>query len=139
MPPGEALRRWKSAPRTSSTRRRARLARHPPTIGERVQLQPNGICEEVMAGQSSPGPCVRAPLDAGHRPTPKAVTAGHVKSDDLSTVVDLIDCGRPDAIGIIDGRKLSVVKDETVGETRRIYVRPNDLIVIVQAECLRER
>src|SRR6266404_389999 len=68
------------------------------------------------------------------------VPAGvYVKSDDLSTVVDPIDCGRADALGIIDRRKVSIVKDETVGETRRIYVLPNDLIVIVQAECLRER
>jgi hypothetical protein len=54
----------------------------------------------------------------------------------LSTVVDPIDCGRADAIRIIDRRKLSIVKGETVGETRRIYVLPNDLITIVQAECL---
>src|SRR6266481_6749187 len=66
-------------------------------------------------------------------------TSGHVKSDDLSTVVDPIDCGRADALGVIDRRIFSVLKDETVGETRRIYVLPNDLIVIVQAECLRER
>jgi hypothetical protein len=57
----------------------------------------------------------------------------------LSTVVDPIDCGRADAIRIIDRRKLSIVKGETVGETRRIYVLPNDLITIVQAECLCER
>src|SRR5260370_6811270 len=69
----------------------------------------------------------------------RVATGGHVKSDDLSTVVDPIDCGRPDAIGIIDRRKLSVVKDETVGETRRIYVRPNDPLVIVQAESLPQR
>src|SRR5260370_7672005 len=66
-------------------------------------------------------------------------TGGHVKSDDLSTVVDPIDCGRADALGIIDRRILSFLKEETVGETRRIYILPNDLIVIVQAECLRER
>src|SRR6266478_4496102 len=66
-------------------------------------------------------------------------TGGHVKSDDLSTVIDPIDCGRADAIGIIDRRKPSVVKDETVGETRRIHICPNELIAIVQAECLRER
>src|SRR6266478_8772190 len=68
----------------------------------------------------------------------RVATGGHEKSDDLPTVVDPIDCGRADALGIIDRRKLSLVKDETVGETRRIYVLPNDLIVIVQAECLRE-
>jgi len=66
-------------------------------------------------------------------------TGGHIKSDDLSAVVDPIDCGRADAIGIIDRRKLSVVKDETVGEPGRINVCPNDLITIVQAERLRER
>src|SRR5258707_14246239 len=66
-------------------------------------------------------------------------TSGYVESDDLITVVNSIDCGRADAIGIINRRKLSVVVDETVGETRRIYVLPNDLIVIVQAECLRAR
>src|SRR5260370_36307406 len=69
----------------------------------------------------------------------RVATGGHGKSDDLSTVADPTDCGRPDAIGIIDRRKLSVVKDETVGQTRRIYLRPNDLIVLVQAEYLRER
>jgi hypothetical protein len=57
----------------------------------------------------------------------------------LSAIVDPIDCGRTDALWVIDRCKLSVVKDETVGETRRIYVCPNDLIVIVQAECLSER
>ena len=46
------------------------------------------------------------------------VPAGvYVKSDDLSTGVDPIDCGRADALGIIDRRKVSVVKDETVGVT----------------------
>jgi hypothetical protein len=29
-------------------------------------------------------------------------TGDHVKSDDLPTVVDPIDCGRADALGIID-------------------------------------
>src|SRR6266478_2596089 len=58
-------------------------------------------------------------------------TGRHVKSDDLSTVVDPIDCGRADALRIIDRRILSVFKDETVGETRRIRVCPNDLIMIV--------
>src|SRR5713226_3151524 len=48
-------------------------------------------------------------------------TGGHVKSDDLSTVVDPIDCGRADALGIIDRRILSFLKDETVGEARRIH------------------
>ncbi len=42
-------------------------------------------------------------------------TGVYVKSDDLSTVVDAIDCGPVDALGIIDRRKVSVVKDETVG------------------------
>ncbi len=65
--------------------------------------------------------------------------ASTVKSDDLSTVVDAIDCGRADALGIIDRRKVSVVKDETVGETRPINVSANDLIVIAQPKCLRER
>src|SRR5260370_5123336 len=76
-----------------------------------------------------PGPAEPIRVSAG----------GHVKSDDLSTVVDPIDCGRADALGIIDRRILSFLKDETVGETRRIYILPNDLIVIVQAESLRER
>ncbi len=44
-------------------------------------------------------------------------TTGHVKSDDLPTVVDPVDCGRADTLWVIDRRKLSVVKDETVGET----------------------
>jgi len=39
----------------------------------------------------------------------------------------------------VDRRSLSIVKGETVSETRRIYVLPNDLITIVQAECLCER
>src|SRR5260370_22526232 len=69
----------------------------------------------------------------------RVATGGHEKSDDLPTIVDPIDCGRADALGIIDRRKVSVVKDETVGETRSIYILPNHLIVIVQAECLRER
>jgi hypothetical protein len=57
----------------------------------------------------------------------------------LSTVIDPIDCGRADTLGIIDRGKASVVKDETVGVTRRIVVSPNDLIAIVQAEGLCER
>ncbi len=66
------------------------------------------------------------------------VPAGvHEESDDLSTVVDAINCGRADAVGIIDRRKVSVVESETVGETRRVYVCANDLVLIVQAECLR--
>jgi hypothetical protein len=69
----------------------------------------------------------------------RASTGGHVKSDDLSTVVYPIDCGRADALRIIDRRILSVLKNETVGKTRRIDVGPNNLSVIVQAECLRER
>ncbi len=69
----------------------------------------------------------------------RASTAGNEKSDDLSTVVDAIDCGRADALGIIDRRKVSVLKDEAVGETRPINVSANDLIVIVQPKCLRER
>ena len=44
-----------------------------------------------------------------------------------------------DALGIIDRRKVSVLKDEAVGETRPINVSANDLIVIVQPKCLRER
>jgi hypothetical protein len=64
---------------------------------------------------------------------------GHVKSDDFSTIVDPIDCGRADAVGIIDRRKISVAKDETVGKARRIHVSPNDLVGIVQVECLRQR
>jgi hypothetical protein len=66
-------------------------------------------------------------------------TGGHEKSDGLSTVVDAIDCGRADALGIIDRLKVSVLKDEAVGETRPINVSANDLIVIVQPKCLRER
>jgi hypothetical protein len=66
-------------------------------------------------------------------------TGVYVKSDDLSTVVDAIDCGRANALGIIERRKVSLVKDETVGETRPINVTANDLIVIVQLKCLRER
>src|SRR5260370_28300400 len=50
----------------------------------------------------------------------RVATGGHEKSDDLPTIVDPIDCGRADALGIIDRRKVSVVKDETVGETRSI-------------------
>ncbi len=42
-------------------------------------------------------------------------TGGHEKSDDLSTVVDPVDCGRANAFGVIDRREASVVKDETVG------------------------
>src|SRR6266849_934942 len=86
-----------------------------------------------------------SPFALGVSPSPRSdesirvATGGHIKSDDLSTVINPIDCGRPDAIGIIDRRILSVVKDETVGETRSIYILPNHLIVIVQAECLRER
>jgi hypothetical protein len=64
-------------------------------------------------------------------------TGVHVKSNDLSTIVDPIDCGRADAVGIIDRRKVSVIESETVGETRRVYVCANDLVVIAQAECLR--
>ena len=66
-------------------------------------------------------------------------TGGHVKSDDLSTVVDPIDCGRADALGVINRREVSVVEDEAVGKARRIHVVPDHLVVIVQAECLRER
>ncbi len=66
-------------------------------------------------------------------------TGGHVKSDDLSTVVDPVDGGRANALGVIDRREVSVLEDEAVGKARRIYVSPNDLVVIVQSECLRER
>jgi hypothetical protein len=42
---------------------------------------------------------------------------GHLKSDDLFTVVYPIDCGRADALGIVDRRILSDLEEETVGET----------------------
>jgi len=44
-------------------------------------------------------------------------TGGHVKSDDLSAVVDPVDCGRANTLWVIDRRKFSVFKDETVRET----------------------
>src|SRR5260370_42261155 len=71
---------------------------------------------------------------------PIRVPAGvHVKSDDLSAVVDPIDYGRANALMIIDRCKASVVEGETMHETRRVHVNPNDFVMIVQSECLCER
>src|SRR5258708_13625014 len=60
----------------------------------------------------------------------RVATGGHVKSDDLPTIVDPIACGRPAPLGFLDRRILPVVKDETLGETRSIYHFPNHPSVI---------
>src|SRR5260370_12837106 len=62
----------------------------------------------------------------------------HEKSDNFSTVVDAVDYGGADPLRIIDRLEVSIIEDESVGESGSVYIRSNHVVLIVNAECLGE-
>src|SRR5260370_2650649 len=62
----------------------------------------------------------------------------HEKSDNLTTIVDAVDCGGADPLWIIDRLEVSVIEDESVGAVGSVYIDSNHLALIVQAQCLGE-
>src|SRR5258707_13123659 len=62
----------------------------------------------------------------------------HEKSDNFSTVVDAVDYGGGDPLRIIDRLDVSIIEDESVGESGSVYIRSNHVVLSVNAEWLRE-
>src|SRR5260370_22241034 len=60
----------------------------------------------------------------------------HEKSDNFSTVVDAVDCGGADPLRIVDRLQVSIVEDESVGESCSVYIRSNHVFLVVQTEFL---
>lgn len=64
--------------------------------------------------------------------------AVNVEADELTIVVDAVDGGGPDAVGVVDRLEVRMVQgvgqDEAVHLARAVHVHTHDLIILVDAQ-----